>query len=51
MRVLFDIVSIVLVEFGQIFRPSGVAASVSMDHRPRDGRKKDRLIHERRQVV
>ena len=32
-RVLFDIVSIVLVEFGQIFRPSGVVASVSMDHR------------------
>ena len=42
---LFDIVSIVLVEFGQIFRPSGVVASVSMDHRlARRWKKKDRLI-------
>jgi len=32
-RVLFDVLSIVLVELGQIFRPGGVIASVSMDHR------------------
>ena len=32
-RVLFDVLPILLVEFGQIFSPSGVVASVSMDHR------------------
>tara|TARA_B000000477_G_C5905285_1_gene148385 strand:- start:104 stop:340 length:237 start_codon:yes stop_codon:yes gene_type:complete len=33
MRVLFDVLPILLVEFGQIFRPGGVVASVSMNHR------------------
>ena len=40
MRVLFDVLPILLVEFGQIFRPGGVVASVSMDHRSRDGGKR-----------
>ena len=44
MRVLFDVLPILLVEFGQIFRPGGVVASVSMDHRFARREKKDRLI-------
>ena len=30
---MLDVLPIVLVELGQIFRPGGVVASVSMDHR------------------